>query len=85
MRIKLIQIGNSKGIRLPSAVIRQFNLADEIELVTTKDGIWIKPSCKNREDWASQFKKAVSAEPTPENNDWIEIPNDFDENEWEWK
>ena len=84
MRIKLIPIGNSKGIRLPSAVIRQFNLEDEIELVTGKDGIWIKPSVKNREHWASQFKKAVSAEPIPEKDEWIEIPNDFDENEWEW-
>ncbi len=84
MRIKLIPIGNSKGIRLPSAVIRQFNLEDEIELVTTKDGIWLKPSYKNREHWTSQFKKEVSAEPTSENNEWIEIPNDFDENEWEW-
>ena len=84
MRIKLISIGNSKGIRLPSAVIRQFNLEDEIELVTGRDGIWIKPSSKNREHWASLFKKAVSAEPTPENNEWIEVPNDFDENEWEW-
>jgi antitoxin MazE len=84
MRIKLIAIGNSKGIRLPGAIIRQFNLEDEIELVTGKDGIWIKPSVKNREHWASQFKKASSAEPTAEKDEWTEIPNSFDENEWEW-
>lgn len=84
MRIKLIPIGNSKGIRLPSAVIRQFKLEDEIELVTGKDGIWIKPSLKNREHWGDQFKKAVSSGPKEENSEWMEIPNSFDQKEWEW-
>jgi antitoxin MazE len=84
MKIKLIPIGNSKGIRLPSAVIRQYNLEEEIELVTEKDKIWIKPSSKNRAHWEDQFKKAVSAEPKAEKNVWIEIPNSFDQTEWEW-
>jgi antitoxin MazE len=84
MRIKLIPIGNSKGIRLPSAVIRQFNLEEEIELVTGKDGIWIKPSSKNREHWEDQFKKAVSSESKEDNTEWLEIPDSFDQTDWEW-
>ena len=84
MRIKLISIGNSKGIRLPSAVIRQFNLEDEIELVTEKEGILIKPALKNRVHWEDQFKRAVSSEPAPETKEWIEVPNSFDQTEWEW-
>jgi antitoxin MazE len=84
MKIKLIPIGNSKGIRLPSAVIRQYNLEEEIELVTDKDKIWIKPSSKNRAHWEDQFKKAFSAEKKTEKNEWIEVPNSFDQTAWEW-
>lgn len=84
MKVKLISIGNSKGIRLPGAVIRQYNLEDEIELVPGEEGLWIKPSPKNRADWEDQFKKAVSIEPETGKKEWINIPNGFDQTEWEW-
>ena len=32
MKINLISIGNSRGIRIPSSVIKQCGLGDELEL-----------------------------------------------------
>ena len=57
MRTKLVPIGNSKGIRLPRAVIEQCSLGDEIELVVKKDHLIIKSAKKPREGWEEAFKQ----------------------------
>ena len=36
MRASIIQIGNSKGIRLPKSIIDQYNIQGEIMIVTLK-------------------------------------------------
>ncbi len=57
MRTKLVPIGNSKGIRLPRAVIEQCSLGDEIELVVKKDHLIVKSAKKPREGWEEAFKQ----------------------------
>jgi antitoxin MazE len=57
MRTKLVQIGNSKGIRLPRAVIEQCSLGDEIELVVKKDHLIVKSAKRPREGWEEAFKE----------------------------
>jgi antitoxin MazE len=61
MRAKLVPIGNSKGIRLPRAVIEQCALEDEIELEVKKDHLVIRPVKKLREGWEEAFKKMHNA------------------------
>ena len=43
MTIRLIQIGNSKGIRISNALIKQYALSEEVELSLERDGIKIAP------------------------------------------
>lgn len=44
METKLIPIGNSYGIRLPKAIIKQFAFAENnIEISIKEDGIFLKP------------------------------------------
>ena len=81
MELALIAIGNSKGIRLPKAVIKKYHLEKTIELVLEKDHIKLRPVRKAREGWDNQFKKMKEAK-----DDRMLLPDVFeDENLDEWK
>lgn len=56
MDVSLIRIGNSKGIRLPKALLEKYNIQDTIELVLKKGYIVLKPKTKARDGWEAAFK-----------------------------
>jgi len=83
MTIKLIQIGNSKGLRLPKNVITKYNLKEELEIHETDDGILIKPVSVVRKGWDAQFKRANSSDaPDDDFSDIMSATNEFDKSEW---
>ena len=57
MNISLIQIGNSKGIRLSKTLIEKYNIKDTLELILEKGYMILKPKTKSRKDWEKSFKK----------------------------
>ena len=56
MKIPIIPIGNSKGIRLSKTMIEKYHLADEVELIFEEEFLVIKPVQKVRKDWDVAFK-----------------------------
>lgn len=42
-RIKVVRIGNSRGIRLPAKVLARYRIGDEIVLEERQDGILLRP------------------------------------------
>jgi len=56
MQVSIIQIGNSKGIRLPKTILSQYEIEDKVELVLEKDHIIIKRTRKPRAGWDKAFK-----------------------------
>jgi len=82
MKIKLITIGNSKGIRLSNTLIKQYQMKEEIELTLMKDGILIKPANEPRADWDERFLNAKTHILDKEDEVWL---NQSDEtSEWTW-
>ncbi len=57
MRTRLIDIGNSQGIRLPKAVIEQAQLTEELDLEIRDDSIVIRSRRQTRDAW----REAASA------------------------
>lgn len=57
MDISVIQIGNSKGIRLPKNIIDQYNISDTLELSLEKGFMILKPKVEPRKGWSEAFKK----------------------------
>jgi len=57
MKISIIKIGNSKGIRLPKTILQKYNIEDAVEVVLEEDCILLKPVQKSRAGWADAFKK----------------------------
>lgn len=84
MKAKVIKIGNSKGIRLPKALLEQANLGEEVILEASKGTIVIRPTNKPRMTWNLAFKKMA------ERKDDHLLDTDltgssWDKDEWEWK
>lgn len=83
MVIRLVQIGNSKGICLPKKVIEQFSFTDEIEAEIKKDGLLLKKKTKPRAGWKEQILKDIKENGPPEMLIPDNIQNDFDVSEWQ--
>ena len=81
MIAKVIQIGNSKGIRIPNQILKEMNIENQIELVISdkKDEIILKPIHKVREGWGESFKKMRIT-----SDDKLIIDDSLDLNDWEW-
>jgi len=56
MEIDVIKIGNSKGIRLPLAILKQCGIESKVELEIEDDRIIIKPVKTPRQGWAEAFE-----------------------------
>jgi antitoxin MazE len=58
MKVNIVSIGNSKGIRIPKSVLEQCNFSKEAVLEVEHNKIVIKPAKKKiREGWDSAFKQ----------------------------
>jgi antitoxin MazE len=55
MEISIIQIGNSKGLRLSKDILARYNIKDKVELILEKGYIVLKPSQEPREGWDTVF------------------------------
>ncbi|HSV77407.1 MAG TPA: AbrB/MazE/SpoVT family DNA-binding domain-containing protein [Bacteroidales bacterium] len=57
MDISIVQIGNSKGIRLSKTLLEKYNIKDTVELILEKGYIILKPKAVPRKGWEAAFKK----------------------------
>jgi antitoxin MazE len=57
MKSQIIQIGNSKGIRIPKPILEQCQLGDEIELEAQPGQLIVRPVGGPRRDWPAAFEK----------------------------
>ena len=54
--LKLVPIGNSKGIRLPSGLIRRYRLTDTIRLTEMPNGILLENHSPKKLSLAASFE-----------------------------
>lgn len=83
MKTKLVSIGNSKGIRIPMAILKQFNIENEVDLEVKKEKIVIKPiKTKPREGWENAFRLMHERK-----DDVLLLDETIDSaiENWEWK
>ena len=82
MLLSVVQIGNSKGIRIPKAILEQCNIRDQIELEVKAGKIILAPvSEAPRKGWDEAFSKMAE-----NNDDSLLIPDsvEIDMDNWEW-
>lgn len=71
MEAKIIQIGNSKGVRLPKRLIAKYGLTETVVITEVEKGILIEPPGESRLSWKDTYR-AMSG--TDEDwSDWTEL------------
>lgn len=83
MKLQLIIIGNSQGIRIPKAILKQCGFKGSV-IAQVKDGNLILSAESNpREGWGESFKRMA------DNQDDVlldaeHLDSALDEEDWEW-
>lgn len=67
--VKLVAIGNSKGIRLPKSLIRQYGWSETIVMEEAEDGVFLRARDQGKLSWKDTYRAMAAAE-----EDW----RDFD-------
>jgi antitoxin MazE len=57
MELSVINIGNSKGIRLSKTILEKYSISDKVELILEKGYMILKPKAEPRKGWDKAFKK----------------------------
>ena len=60
MRTTITRIGNSRGIRIPKALLEQTGLSGDVELEVQGDRIVIRRLRKPREGWEEAFRRMAA-------------------------
>jgi antitoxin MazE len=86
MKVKIVKIGNSKGIRIPKVLLRQTGIDDEVNLEVKDDQIILRPLKESvRKGWNYSFRKmADEGDDELINGEILTDQTKFDEDEWEW-
>ena len=82
MLLSVVPIGNSKGIRIPKAILEQCNIRDQIELEVENGRIILEPVRDSpRQGWDEAFREMAA-----NNDDSLLIPDsiDIEMDDWEW-
>lgn len=84
MEANIIKVGNSKGIILPSKLMKLIGLKEKVTIDVKGNKIIITPSKKKvREGWEEIIKEEVENN-GPEKKLIPDVFSDEDLNDWEW-
>jgi antitoxin MazE len=82
MRVNVVRIGNSRGVRIPKALLEQCGIGDAVDLTVEEGRLVVRPLHRARAGWAEAAGAMVARgddrliDPT--------TPTAFDADEWEW-
>ena len=83
MKSRIVQIGNSRGIRLPKILLEEARLSDEVELEAEPGRIVIRTGNRPRTGWAAAARRMR------ERDEYRHLdpttPTRFDEKDWKWR
>ena len=66
--VQLIAIGNSKGIRLPKALIQKYGWSDSLVLEETGDGVFLHSPKKSKLSWRDTYRAMAETD-----EDWRDL------------
>jgi antitoxin MazE len=83
MRAEIIRIGNSKGLRIPKAILEQCGMKHAVNLQVSDHALIVTPCEEVRSGWREAFQRMAA------NNDDLFLDTDsmvhsWDDEEWQW-
>lgn len=74
MKVSLIQVGNSRGVRLPKAVLDQCEFTNEVELTVEDGRVVLTPIKSPRSGWTEAFAATPADQLSAEDHEWLDAP-----------
>lgn len=68
VELKVVQIGNSRGVRLPKAVLERYEIKDALVLEAREDGLLLRGKKDKRLTWEETYRAAAR-----EKEDWSDL------------
>jgi antitoxin MazE len=84
MKASLVKIGNSRGIRLPKAVIEQCKFSEEVVMEIHHQDLIIRSASHPRKGWSTAFAQMGKLNDDQLLDQDEEKSSDWDNDEWQW-
>jgi len=68
LEIKVVPIGNSRGVRLPKSVIAKYAIGESVVLEEREEGVLIRSKKDKRLSWEDTYKEMAH-----EREDWKDL------------
>ena len=84
VKTRIVKIGNSRGVRLPKAVLETSGIGQEVELIAEPDRVVIRSANFARKGWEEQFRKMARLGDDRLLDGHTTHPTRWDERDWKW-
>jgi antitoxin MazE len=84
LRARIIRIGNSRGIRLPRAVLEECQLGATVDLSVEGGVLVVRPVPSPRAGWDEAFSAMAAVGDDVLLDAETSLGTTFDEQDWEW-
>ena len=68
VELKVVRIGNSRGVRLPKAVLERYEIGDALVLEAREEGLLLRGRKDKRLSWEETYRAAAR-----EKEDWSDL------------
>lgn len=68
IELKVVPIGNSRGVRLPKAVLDKYAIRDAVIVEEREEGLLLRSKQDNRLSWENTYKEMAR-----EREDWSDL------------
>jgi antitoxin MazE len=58
--LKVVEIGNSRGVRIPSRLIQRYGIEDELQLLETAEGLLLRPVRSGKLSFEESFREMAA-------------------------
>ena len=84
MKISVVQIGNSRGIRIPKPLLKQTGIAGTVEVTVERDGLRLRAVRRHRAGWAAAARQMAASGADGDLFPRMTSANEFDKSVWKW-
>ncbi len=84
MLTKIVPIGNSRGIRIPKAMLEHCGFGEEVDLQAKNGALILRPVDAPRAGWAEAFVQMEKAGDDRIAQEAVPTATIFDAEEWKW-
>ena len=84
MRVRIVKIGNSQGVRIPKALLLETGLEGEVEISVKQGSLVIAPLRGVRDRWDDAFAAMAQHGDDELLDGEAPVVTSFDDEDWQW-